>query len=164
MVLNFILILLFILSTLLILSIDKTLVNKERVNEILKYLRGKPYHKFYGKNCYYSAIGLKKQYPSYPCKLEIFLTDSEIIFIGRNKFPFIFKTIQIPFVLCENPNSTRKNLKLARIFKPTKAHLNKNLLNFIFTDSIAFNTVIDYQIELENQEQIEKLQIVSEWS
>lgn len=158
-----IIIVLFVFSMLMIISIVKTVINTKKVNTILAYLNEKHFVRFYGKNCYYSAIGFKKHYPGYPCKLEIYLTDNEIIFIGKNNFSFLFKTIENPFILSKNPNEVRKNTGLTRIFKPDKVYLNGKILNINFTDTITFNTVIDYQIELEDSEHLDKLTKISDW-
>ncbi len=160
---NIIVIVLFLLSMLIIISVVKTIVNKKRVTKIFKYLNTKQYVKLYGNKCYYSATGLKKNYPSYPCKLEIYLTENEVIFVGKNNFPFIFKTIENPFILSSNPDELQKTLSFKRIFKPTKVFITNKTLNLNFIDNITFNTNIDYQIDLVNSEHIDKLKRLTEW-
>ena len=160
---NILIIVLFLIFILIVMSILKTIINKKRVNKIFAYLNGKEYVKFYGNKCYYSAIGLKKNYPSYPSKLEIYLTENEIIFIGKNDFPFIFKTIENPFILSNNPNKLQENLPFERIFKPTKVNITEKNLSFSFIDNITLNTNIDYQIYLENTKESERLKKISDW-
>ena len=151
------------ITILILLSGIMTLVNNSRVRKILLFLKDEKYLTFYGKKCYYSATGLKKNYPSYPAKMEIYLTDNDVIFIGKHSFPFIFKTIEIPFILSKDPIKTQSKLKISRIFKPTKFNATEKQLNFEFVDSISYATNIFYHVDLVSSKDWEKLNIASNW-
>ena len=155
--------LLYILSFLTVVSAIKTLINKRKVERILKYLNTVQFSTFNTKNCYYSAIGLHKNYPSYPCKLDIYLTENEVFFIGKKRFPFIFKTYEIPFSLSANPAQTQAMTKIDRVFRPTKVYLDANIFNVNFIDHISGRTEIDFQVSLQNAEKWEELRIVNDW-
>jgi Tfp pilus assembly protein PilE len=160
---NIIIVVIFIISILIVMSLFKTFINTKRVNKIHSYLKDKQFVKFYCKKCYYSATGFKKNYPSYPCSLEIYLTENEVIFIGKNNFPFIFKTVENPFALSKNPNNLQNNIDLKRVFKPTKVYATDKVLNFNFIDNITFKTNIDYQIDLEISQQTDELKRINDW-
>ncbi|RZL53257.1 MAG: hypothetical protein EOO93_21160 [Pedobacter sp.] len=138
----------------LVLVFAKALIIKQRVKPIFGYLKNVPYYKFRGKNCYYSAMGMTKFYPSYPRKLDIYITYNEIIFIG---------VIDSPFIISKNVQLSKQNFQVSRIFKAKRFYITETALNFNFTDNIGFKTEIDYQIELEKSEDAGKLQVLHTW-
>lgn len=160
---NFINILLVGFILLLLISGIKTIINTPKIKQINKFLENQTYIKFYGKNCYLTSIGWKKNYPSYPCKMEIYLTENEIIFIAKNSFPFIFKTIEVPFSLSRNPSETKIKTSLARVFNPKKSRVSQNSLFVEFIDNNTIKTHIEYSIDLKNSENWKTLNILNEW-
>jgi len=156
-------IVIFLISFLVIASGIQTLINKSKHESIIKYLNTVECLKFGSKNCYYSAFGLKKDYPSYPCNLEIYLTHNEVFFLGKMNFPYIFKTYEIPFSLSKNPLETKNKVSIKRVFRPTEVFLNPNNFNVDFIDNLTIQTKISFQVSLNHPDNWEKLKVVGQW-
>lgn len=160
---SFIFFALFVLTVLIVLSAIKTLINKKKLNKILEVIKNDNVTVVENLKCYYSAIGMKKNYPGYPARLTIYLTNDMAVFSGKHKFPFVFHTYENLFIISKNPINTRNSIDLGRIFKPEKVSVSNSCLNLNFIDNLGFKTTIDYQIELNSADDREAVKIIEMW-
>lgn len=136
----------------LIISGIKTLSNIKQVNRMKEFIKTEKLETTATTKAYYSAIGLKKEYPSYPSKFIFSASSDEIFVYGYSKFPFIFKTYYQPFILSTDIKKTQIKLKMNRIFEPKFMNIkNDNHISIRFTDNILMATSVDYEIDFDNK-------------
>ncbi len=140
-----------IILLLIVISGIKTFSNIKQVNRIKEFIKTKKLETIETTNAYYSAIGLKKEYPSYPSKFIFSTSSGEILVYGYSNFPFIFKTYYKPFILSTDIKMTKTKLKIDRIFEPKSINIKDNRhISIKFTDNILISTSVNYEIDFEN--------------
>ena len=159
----YLIILLTIIGMLILISALKNLFSNEQVKEVKRFIEENNLKTLNTNKAYYSALGLKKDYPTYPAKIFFTVTEKDLIIYGYNKFPFIFKTHLIPFAISLNSESLKEKLKLNRIFELEYISIKNKTIDFKFTDINGINTKVDYQlnfnVEIES-EIFEKLKLI----
>src|SRR5690606_18333039 len=106
-----------IVGLLILLCGFKNLFSYEQVKEVKLFIKQNGVKTINTNNAYYSAIGQRKHYPSYPTRIFFTVADKHLIIYGISKFPFVFSTYSIPFIVSLRPNLLSEKLKLNRIFK-----------------------------------------------
>lgn len=152
-----------IIVILIIFSALQNLFYNEQIKKIKQFVLENNLNTINTNNAYYSALGLKKNYPSYPTKIFLTVTKKDLIIFGVNNFPFVFKTYTSPFAISLSPDSLQQKLKLNRIFKLDYISIKNRTIDLKFIDINGLNTKIDYQINFNNEienDTIENLKII----
>lgn len=140
-----------IVGILILLSGVKNLTSYKQFKEVKSYIESNRLEPISTNNAYYSAVGLKKDYPSYPTKTFLTVTKNNLIVFGINSFPFIFKTYSIPFIVSIKPELLMEKLNVNRIFKLDSISVKNKTIDFKFVDRNGIKTSIEYQLNFKNQ-------------
>jgi hypothetical protein len=140
-----------IAGILTMLSGVKNLTSYRQFKEVKRYIESNGLEPISTNNAYYSAVGLKKDYPSYPTKTFLTVTKNDLIIFGINSFPFIFKTYSIPFIVSIKPELLIEKLNANRIFKLDNISVKNKTIDFKFVDRNGIKTTIEYQMNFKHQ-------------
>lgn len=140
-----------IVGILILLSAVKNLTSYRQYLEVKRYIESKKMEIISTNNAYYSAVGQKKDYPSYPTKTFLTVTENDLFIFGFNSFPFIFKTYSIPFIVSLKPELLMEKLSVRRIFKLDKISVKTKTIDIKFNDKSVIATTIEYQMNFKNE-------------
>lgn len=140
-----------IVGILVLLSGVKNLTSYRQFKELERFIETNNLKKISTNNAYYSAVGLKKDYPSYPIKTFLTVTENDLIVFGINRFPFIFKTYELPFIVSLKPELLIGKLNISRIFNLEKISVKSKTIDFKFYDRNGIKTTIEYQMNFKEE-------------